>query len=86
MELIVGIISLLVAAMTLYVSIITYRYARMSDKKREEEEKQKLQDEYDALQQSLRVPFTKEQRGINIKKYVLEKQLKRKEYGRVEGI
>lgn len=78
MELIVGILTLLVAAVTLYVSIITYRYARMSDKKREEEEKQKLQDEYDALHQSLRVPFTKEQREINIKKYVLEKQLKRK--------
>ena len=86
MELIVGIITLIVAAVTLYVSIITYRYARMSDKKREEEEKQKLQDEYDALQQSLRVPFTKEQREINIKKYVLEKQLKRKLYGRVERI
>lgn len=38
MELIIGIITLLVAVATLYVSYITYRYARNSDKKRIKDE------------------------------------------------
>ena len=78
MELIIGIITLIVAGVTLYVSIITYRYARMSDKKREEEEKQKMQDEYDALMACARRPMTNEQREFHTKKYILEKRLKRK--------
>lgn len=38
MELVIGIITLLVAIATLYVSYITYRYARNSDKKRIKDE------------------------------------------------
>ncbi len=38
MELAVGIITLLVAVATLYVSYITYNYAKQSDKKRKKEE------------------------------------------------
>lgn len=66
-----GLFALLALIATIVVPYIIYKWQK-------KEERQKLQDEYDALQQSLRVPFTKEQREINIKKYVLEKQLKRK--------
>ena len=66
-----GLFALLALIATIVVPIVIYKLQK-------KEERQKLQDEYDALQQSLRVPFIKEQREINIKKYVLEKQLKRK--------
>ena len=66
-----GLFALLALIATIVVPIVIYKLQK-------KEERQKQQDEYDALQQSLRVPFTKEQREINIKKYVLEKQLKRK--------
>lgn len=66
-----GLFALLALIATIVVPIVIYKLQK-------KEERQKLQDEYDALQQSLRVHFTKEQREINIKKYVLEKQLKRK--------
>ena len=59
----------LVAA--IIVPYIIYRWQK-------KDERQKMQDEYDALQRSLRVPLTKEQREIHIKQEVLEKQLKRK--------
>lgn len=51
MELFVGIITLLVSIATLYVSYITYRYAKQSDQKRKREElarKQALLDSFDA--------------------------------------
>ena len=81
MELIIGIITLIVAAVTLYVSIIAYRYVRMSDKKREEEEKQKMQDEYDVLMSCARYPMNDQQREFHTKKYILEKGLKRTKNG-----
>jgi hypothetical protein len=49
MELLVGIITLFVAIATLYVSFITYRYTKQSDKKRKIEElarKQALLDSF----------------------------------------
>jgi len=78
MGLIVGIINLLVAVATLVVSYITYRYARKSDKKRKADELQRIQDEYDALMNSVRCPMTAEQREFQRRKYILEKQMKRK--------
>lgn len=78
LELFIGIVTLFVAVATLYVSIIAYRYVRISDKKREEEEKRKMQDEYDALMAGALRPMTNEQREFHTKKYILERGLKRK--------
>ena len=77
-ELIIGIITLLVAIATLVVSYITYRYARKSDEKRKADELQRIQDEYDALMNSVRCPMTAEQREFQKRKYILEKGLKRR--------
>ena len=66
-----GLFALLALVAAIIVPYIIYRWQK-------KDERQKMQDEYDALQRSLRVPLTKEQREIHIKQEVLEKQLKRK--------
>ena len=66
-----GLFALLALIATIVVPIVIYRLQK-------KEERQKMQDEYDALQSTLRFPMTPEQRKINAKKSVLEKGLKRK--------
>ena len=66
-----GLFALLALIATIVVPIAIYKLQK-------KEEHQKMQDEYDALESTLRHPMTPEQRKINAKKWALEKGLKRK--------
>ena len=47
-------------------------------KQQKKEERQKMQDEYDAMMSSARFPMSEEQKKFYAKKFKLEKQLERK--------
>lgn len=47
-------------------------------KQQKKEERQKMQDEYDAMMTTSQYPFSEEQRKFYAKKFKLEKQLERK--------
>lgn len=66
-----GLFALLALLAAIIVPYIIYRWQK-------KDERQKMQDEYDALQSTLRQPMTPEQRKINARKWALEKGLKRK--------
>jgi hypothetical protein len=78
MNAVIGILTLLLAAATLYYSYKTYRFTRETEKKREEAERQNLKDEYDAMMENSDFPMSIEQREYFAKKSKLEKRLKRK--------
>lgn len=78
MNAVIGILTLLLAAATLYYSYKTYRFTRETEKKREEAERQNLKDEYDAMMENSDFPMSIEQREYFAKKSQLEKRLKRK--------
>lgn len=66
-----GLFALLALLAAIIVPYIIYRWQK-------KEERQKMQDEYDALESTLRHPMTPEQRKIYAKKWALEKGLNRK--------
>jgi hypothetical protein len=66
-----GLFALLALIATVVVPIFIY-------KQQKKEERQKMQDEYDAMMSSARFPMSEEQREFYAKKFKLEKGLKRK--------
>ena len=66
-----GLFALLALIATVVVPIVLY-------KKQKKDERQKMQDEYDAMMSSARFPMSGDQREFYTKKFKLEKGLKRK--------
>lgn len=66
-----GLFALLALIATIVVPIVLY-------KKQKQDERQAMQDELDAMNNLDRFPFTDSQRQHHLRKYILEKGLKRK--------
>lgn len=75
MDLVVGIITLLVAIATLYVSYITYRDARKSDKKRIKEEIACKQAELNILNSTTHFIDSTTMNNVMIRKSVLQNEI-----------
>lgn len=74
-ELIIGIITLLVAIATLYVSYIAYRYIRTSDKKRVKEEIARKEAELNILSSTTHFIDSTTMNNTMIRRSVLENEI-----------